>query len=250
MNPTVYTTQVIPYVRTVLQRASIALLSKEGWFAFPTESSDGRTNSQQAESQVADFLLTHPDLADTFVKKDTRKIVKKQARKEGHEEENNRAFGDIGINISRFGYEPFPCNIKIISEKNKASNNACGLTNLVGYTFSKKCNNHERVMSVLIDLDRSGYETQVPLLYGLIMLQKESKKCWTGTFDEVPTNRITPNPSNSLQIPFLEESERVSRTAAEYIMLLISKIVEYHRKKSVPLAMWHAHEASKTKKAE
>jgi len=237
MSAASYTTQVIPYVRSVLRRVNTALLSKEGWFAFPTQSSDGRTNSQQGEHQVADFLMTHPDLSDTFVKKD--------AKRGADDEEDNRAFGDIGIDISRFGYEPFPCNIKIISETNKAGNNACGLTNLVGYTFGKKCHNHERVMSVLIDLDRSGYETQVPLLYGLIMLQKESKKCWTGTFDEVPSPRIGTNPSNPLQIPFLGESERVTRTSAEYITLLISKIVEYHKKKSAPLAMWHAHEASK-----
>ena len=231
-----YTNEVIPHVRSVLKIINNVLLSKEGWFLFPSENSDGRTNSQQGESQVAEYLLNHQSLSGLLVKKDVKKGKVT--------DEDNRAFGDISIDLSKFGYDkPFPCNIKIISESNKAGNNACGLTNLIGYTFSKKCSSHDNVMEILIDVDKSGYDTCVPLLYGLIMVQKEGKKCWTGTFDEVPDKCIGTNPSNPLQVPFL--TDRVSRTNKEYITLLIKKIVEYHTKKSRPLAMWNEYQLSK-----
>lgn len=231
-----YTNEVIPYIRSVLTRVNEVILSKEEWFIFPSDSSDGRTNSQQGEAQVAEFLLNHSSLSGVFVKKDTKKGKST--------DEDNRAFGDISIDIRKFGYDkPFPCNIKIISESNKAGNNACGLTNLIGYTFDKKCSNHDSVMRILIDLDTNGYDMHVPLLYGIIMLQKESKKCWTGTFDEVPEKYIGTNPSNPLQVPFL--IDRVSRTNKEYIELLIKKIVEYYTKKSKPLAMWNSYQMSK-----
>lgn len=235
MLPTSYSEQT-SHVRSVLTKISDALLSKEGWFHFPTESSDGRTNSQQGESQVAEFLLNHPSLSGLLVKKDVKKGKAT--------DEDNRAFGDIGIDISRFGHnKSFPCNIKIISETNKAGNNACGLTNLIGYTFGKKCSNHDDVMRILIDTDKNGYDNCIPLLYGLIMVQKENKKCWTGTFDEVPEKFIGTNPSNPLQVPFL--TTRDSRTNKEYITLLIKKIVEYHTKKSKPLALWSEYQLSK-----
>jgi hypothetical protein len=231
-----YTTKVIPYVRDVLQKTNDMLLSRDGWFLFPSDSSDGRTNSQQGESQVTEFLLNHPSLSCFFVKKDVRK--------DNSTDEDNRAFGDIGINISQFGYDkPFPCNIKIISEGNKAGNNACGLTNLIGYTFGRRCTNHDSVMETLIYVDKNGYDDTTPNLYGLIMLQKENKRCWTGTLDEVPDKFIGTNPSNPLQVPFL--TQRVSRTNKEYITLLINKIVEYHTKKSNPLAMWNKYQMSK-----
>ena len=230
-----YNSEVIPYVRSVLSKIDQALLSKEEWFVFPSDSSDGRTNSQQGEHQVAEYLLSYPTLFELLVNKDAKKKAK---------DEDNRAFGDIGIDITRFGYEKsFPCNIKIISESNKCGNNACGLTNLIGYTFNKKCSNHDNVIEILIDVDKSGYDNYVPLLYGLIMVQKENKKCWIGTFDEVPEKYIGTNPSNPLQVPFL--TDRVSRTNKEYISLLIKKIVEYHTKKSRPLAMWNSYQVSK-----
>jgi hypothetical protein len=100
-------------------------------------------------------------------------------------------------------------------------------------------------MKALIDIDRAGHDSCVPELYGLIMVQKEKKNCWTGTFDEVPSHRISTNPSNPLQVNFLGETERVSRTPVEYVGLLISKIVEYHSKKSEPFALWSAYQASK-----
>lgn len=229
-------TEEITHVRSVLAKVSDALLSKDEWFQFPSESSDGRTNSQQGESQVAEFLLNHPSLSGL--------LVKKEAKKGKATDEDNRAFGDIGINMSRFGNaKPFPSNIKIISASNKAGNNACGLTNLIGYTFDKKCSNHDDVISILIDIDKNGHDSCVPLLYGLIMVQKENKKCWTGTFDEVPDKFIGTNPSNPLQVPFL--TNRVSRTNKEYITLLINKIVEYHTKKSKPFAMWSEYQLSK-----
>ena len=229
-------TEAITHVRSVLARVNDALLSKDVWFQFPSESSDGRTNSQQGESQVAEFLLNHPSLSGL--------LVKKEAKKGKATDEDNRAFGDISIDMSRFGHaNHFPCNIKIISESNKAGNNACGLTNLIGYTFGKKCSNHDDVMLILIEIDKNGYDSCVPMLYGLIMVQKESKKCWTGTFDEVPEKSIGTNPSNPLQVPFL--TNRVFRTNKEYIALLINKIVEYHTKKSKPLAMWNSYQLSK-----
>lgn len=239
-----YISEVIPYVRSVMNKINEALLSKEIWFAFPSESSDGRTNSQQGEPQVAEYLLNHPTLLGLLVKKDAKKANSTNKKADECEDEDNRAFGDIGIDISRFGYEKsFPCNIKIISEGNKAGNNACGLTSLIGYTFNKKCSNHDSVIEILIDVDKSGYDNYIPLLYGLIMIQKENRRCWIGTFDEVPDKCIGTNPSNPLQVPFL--TDRVSRTNKEYITLLIKKIVEYHTKKSKPLAMWNSYQSSK-----
>ena len=234
-----YTIEEVAHVRSVLKRINDTVLSKEGWFTFPTESSDGRTNSQQGECKVAEYLLNHPALSGFLVKK----ANKDKSESDSEDEEDNRAFGDIGIDLSKFGHEPFPCNIKIIAEKNKAGNNACGLTSLVGYTYGDKCRNHKRVMEVIIEVDKKGYDT--PLLYGLIMVQKEKKKCWTGTFDEVPAARIGTNPSNPLQVPFLSETERVSRTAQEYNALLVKKIVEYYTKKSQPLALWNSYQQSK-----
>ena len=51
-----YISEVIPHVRSVMNKINEALLSKEIWFAFPSESSDGRTNSQQGEPQVAEYI--------------------------------------------------------------------------------------------------------------------------------------------------------------------------------------------------
>lgn len=230
-----YINDVIPHVRSVLAKSQEALLSKEGWFEFPTVSSDGRKNSDQGEPLVSEYLLNHPSLSGLLVKKDTKK---------GLDDEDNRAFGDIGIDLTRFGYDkPFPCNIKIISETNKSGNNACGLTHLIGHTFGKKCSNHDTVMEILVEVDKNGYDAVTPLLYGLIMVLKERKSCWTGTLDEVPERHIGTNPSNPLQVPFL--TSRVSRTNTEYIALLIAKIVEYHTKKSRPLAIWNSYQMSK-----
>lgn len=258
-----YSRIIIPHARNVLKKISDVLNTKEGWFIFPNSSSDGRRNSQEGEDHVANYLLTHPSLTGLLVKKDLKscphgnKIISPDQRpgsdsvKKGitditdnTDNTDNRAFGDIGINLKKFGYdEPFPCNIKLISECNKAGNNSCGLINLIQYTFQRPCTNHDKVMDILVDIDKSGYEKITPLLYGIIMVQKENKKCWVGTFDEVPEKSIGTNPSNPLQIPFL--TDRVVRTEKEYITLLINKIVEYHTKKSRPLAIWNAYQNSK-----
>jgi len=236
-----YNTEVIPHVRSVLKNIMDVLLSKEEWFSFTSKSSDGRNNSQQDEPQVAEFLLHHPSLSGLLVKKSTTKATKKKSG----DEEDNRAFGDIGIDISKFGYtEPFPCNIKIISEKTNSGNNSCGATKLIGYTFSKKCSNHNEIMKIIISLDKDGYNDVIPLLYGLIMVYKESKRCWTGTLDEVPEDCISTNPSNPLQVSSF--TERVSRTSKEYITLLKEKLITYYKKKSEPLAMWSEYQLSKT----
>lgn len=237
--------EAIKHVRKVLAKVNDVILAREDWFDFSTDSSDGRRNSMTSEPEVANYLLHHPALVGLLSKKEEKKKNKKKTDDDTScVDENNRAFGDIGIDISRFGFaEPFPCNIKIISESNKAGNNSCGLIHLIGYTFQTPCNNHDKVMEILVDVDKSGYTDTVPLLYGIIMVMKEKKKCWTGTFDEVPAKCIGTNPSNPLQIPFL--TERVSRTSQEYITLLINKIVEYHMKKSKPLAIWNTYQASK-----
>jgi len=234
-------TAAIAHIRSVLRGIEKTLLEKSTWFSFSKESSDGRVNSQKDEPQIAEYLLTHSDLKDLLVKKSLKKPSKKSSKED---DEDNRALGDIGINLKAFGYdEPFPCNIKIISEKNTAGNNACGLIPLIAYTFNKSCRNHEDVMDVIIELDSSGYDTVLPHLYGIIMVQKENKKCWVGTFDEVPTKSIGTNPSNPLQVPFL--TDRVARTPKEYIDMIITKVVEYHTKKSAPLAKWNAYKTKK-----
>ena len=143
--------------------------------------------------------------------------------------------------MSKFQVGHFPCNIKIISETNKSGNNACGLIPLISYTFQKPCKDHEAVMKILVDIDTNGFDSS-PYLYGIIMVQKENKKCWVGTFDEIPHALIGTNPSNPLQIPFLKDTDKVSRSEKEYIALLIQKIVEYHTKKSAPFAIWTTYQ--------
>ena len=238
MSEIIYTyADIIAHVRTVNLIIEEVLLEKTDWFPFTTESSDGRRNSMQSETMVADYLLKHPKLIWLLTQKSTKSSKKATANKE---EENNRAFGDIGICLKQFGItEPFPCNIKIISSANKAGNNSCGLTSLIAYTFNTTCSNHDSVMETLISLDTNGYSDVVPRLYGIIMVMKERKNVWVGTFDEVPEKCIGTNPSNPLQICFL--TEKVSRTSSEYIEMLISKIVEYYEKKSKPYAMWIKH---------
>ena len=226
--------EAITYCRTVLSIIEKVILDKEQWFNFTKNNSDGRKNSQDDESPVVEFLLNHPLLKE--------KLVKKAFKKDSNNEDN-RAFGDFSICLKDYDFEPFPCNIKIISEKNSAGNNTCGLINLMKYTFDRPCSNHVDVMKILVDIDKKGYDTLVPNLYGIVMIMKEKQKCWVGTLDEVPDKYIGTNPSNPLQIPFLES--RVSRTSKEYITLLISKIIEYHKKKSEPLAIWHAYQESK-----
>jgi hypothetical protein len=185
---------------------------------------------------VAEFLLNHPSLSGL--------LVKKEAKKEKATDEDNRAFGDIGICLERFGIKtPSPCNIKIISEKTKSGSNSCGPTRLVAHTFSKKCSTHNDIMKILISLDKDGYDDIVPQLYGLILVQKENKKCWAGTLDEVPAKCISTNPSNPLQVSSF--TDRVSRTNKEYITLLKEKLIEYYKKKSEPLAMWSDYQLSK-----
>lgn len=235
--------EAIKHVRDVLRKINDAILAREDWFDFTTDSSDGRRNSMTSEPEVASYLLNHKSLSGLLVKKEEKKKEKKKTDDNTCADENNRAFGDIGIDISKFGYsEPFPCNIKIISESNKAGNNSCGLIHLIGYTFQKPCSNHDNVMEILVEVHKSGFRDTTPFLYGIIMVMKEKKKCWTGTFDEVPAKNIGTNPSNPLQIPFL--TERVNRTNQEYIQLLIDKIVEYHKKKSKPLSIWNDYQTS------
>ncbi len=238
--------EVIEHVRAVLSKINTVILEYDGWFDFTTDSSDGRRNSMASEPIVANYLLNHPSLTGLLVKKEEKSKNKKTTTADDIScvNENNRAFGDIGIDISRFGFaDAFPCNIKIISEDNKAGNNSCGLIHLIGYTFQKPCNNHDNVMEILIALDKKGYSETVPLLYGIIMVMKEKKQCWVGTFDEVPAKCIGTNPSNPLQIPFL--TEKVKRTNQEYIAMLIQKIVEYHEKKSHPYIIWKKYQDSK-----
>ena len=232
----------VSYVRDVLKIIENVLLDKSDWFPFSKDSTDGRTNSQKDESLVTNYLLNHSDTKDLLVKKSGKKSGKKST-----EEENNRAFGDISINLSKFEEENFPCNIKIISETNKSGNNACGLIPLISYTFQKPCKDHENVMNLLVDIDENGFNSNLRL-YGIIMIQKENKKCWVGTFDEVPDAFIGTNPSNPLQIPFLKESDRVERSDKEYINILVHKIVEYHTKKSAPFAIWSKYQSIKASK--
>jgi hypothetical protein len=236
---TIYTyNDVIAHVRNVNKLIEEVLLEKPVWFPFTTESTDGRRNSMQSETMVADYLLKHPKLIWLLSQK-----ASKSQKKTKEFEENNRAFGDIGICLKHFGImEPFPCNIKIISAANKAGNNSCGLTSLIAYTFNTTCSNHDNVMETLISLETAGYSEVVPRLYGIIMIMKEHQKVWVGTFDEVPEKCIGTNPSNPLQICFL--TERVARTSSEYIAMLIAKIVEYYEKKSKPYAMWIKHKQS------
>lgn len=211
----------VKHVRWVNAKIEKAITEKPDPFDFTKKWSDGRTNSLEGEDVVADYLLNHPDLAGLLVKKD----------------EDNRAFGDIGIDMSKFGWsKSVPCNIKIIAQKNRAGNNTCGLVPFIKHTFDRPCCSHEDAVKVLIDVDRKGYDAIVPNLYGFIMVQKETNKCWIGTFDEVPDDCILVNPSNGLQVPFL--TSRVERTSAEYIQMIIRKIVEYHTKKAEPYRLW------------
>jgi hypothetical protein len=272
----------IAHVRDVLRKTERVLSEMSPWFDFTKGSTDGRINSLNDEDKVTQFILAHPDIKEFYVKKEekevkkvkkSKKSTKKRSKETADEEqsdecekngengengekeekeENNRAFGDIGIDLTTFGSkEPFPCNVKIIAEANRSGNNSCGLIHLVGYTFQRRCSNHDRVMEVLIDLDKirekgeHGFGDIEPQFYGIIMVMKEKRECWLGTFDEIPEKYIGTNPSNPLQIPFLKPTDRVSRTDAEYIDLLIKKIVEYHTKKSRPLAIWNDYYNSK-----
>jgi hypothetical protein len=242
MTEPIYTyNDIISHVRKVNSTIEAVLLEKSEWFPFTTESSDGRRNSMQSETIVADYLLKHPKLVWLLCQKASKTQKKRLSIRK--DEENNRAFGDIGICLKKFGInDPFPCNIKIISASNKAGNNSCGLTSLIAYTFNTTCSNHDNVMETLISLETQGYSEVVPRLYGIIMVMKEHKNVWVGTFDEVPEKYIGTNPSNPLQICFL--TEKINRTPTEYIELLISKIVEYYEKKSKPYAMWIKHKQS------
>jgi len=234
-----YTSQVIPYVRFVLRRIEDALASKEEWFPFSNKSTDGRTNSCVSEPLVTEFLLTYPSLSGVVVRKQGKKSKKgKKAKKnvsteEESTDEDNRAFGDIGIDISKFGYkEPFPCNIKIISDSTKSGCNSCGITRFIGYTFGKKCSSNNDVAKILLDIDRDGYDSCEPFLYGLILLSKEDKAYWVGTFDKLPAECITTNPANPLQIKF--PTCKVSRTHKEYIRLIHDKTMESYHKRAEP----------------
>jgi hypothetical protein len=214
--------EVTEYIRSVLRAIEEVILQKSPWFNFSKSSTDGRTNSQQSEHMVTDYLLNHPSLTDLLVKKSAK------AKAEG---EDNRAFGDIGIDLSFMGIrEPFPCNIKLISEDNASGNNSCGLTTLISYTYGIKCASHPAVAKALCKLDKEGYEGVHPRLYGLIMIKKESPSCWAGTFDEVPAEQISTNPSNPLQVTF--PKRRIERTEEEYMRLLFEKVREYNYKKS------------------
>lgn len=258
----------IAHVRDVLRKTERVLSEMSPWFDFTKGSTDGRINSLNDEDKVTQFILAHPDIKEYYVKKEAaKKKAKKSTKKrskakvesldeeqsdECDEKENNRAFGDIGIDLTTFGSnKPFPCNVKIIAEANRSGNNSCGLIHLVGYTFQRPCSNHDRVMEVLIEFDKKrdkgtrGFDDTEPQLYGIIMVMKEKRECWLGTFDEIPEEHIGTNPSNPLQIPFLKPTDRVVRTDAEYIDLLIKKIVEYHTKKSRPMAIWNEYYNSK-----
>lgn len=220
------------YIRGVLRAVEEVILQKSPWFQFSKSSTDGRINSLQSEDTVTDYLLNHPSLTDL--------LVKKAPKSASAEEEDNRAFGDIGIDLTHFDIqEAFPCNIKIISEKNSSGNNSCGLTTLISYTYGIKCASHPAVARALCKLDKEGYEGVHPRLYGLIMIKKEKPECWAGTFDEVPAEQISTNPSNPLQVTF--PKRRVERTPQEYMRLLFEKVREYNYKKSEAALIFRAY---------
>lgn len=232
--------EALTHVRAVLKKTNNFLLEKKEWYKFIKKSNDGRTDSTSYEHLVTDDLLS--GLPGQFVKK---------ATKTESEEENNRAYGDISIDLSKFGCEPFPCNVKIISKFNKSGNNSCGLTGLVSHTFKQRCLNHDEVAELLTkfdDLFDKGDTTFIPNLTGIIMCLKEEQKCWTGTLDEVPTKRISTNPANPLQVSFLSETDRVSRTYHEYISLLWAKIDESYAKRGSPAVKIALYRASKEAK--
>ncbi len=223
--------EITEYIRGVLRAIEETINMKTPWFEFSRTSSDGRINSLQSEDIVTDFLLKHPSLEGLLVKKATKTKA---------DTEDNRAFGDIGIDLSHFNiHEPFPCNIKIISEKNSSGNNSCGLTTLISYTYGIKCASHPAVAKALCKLDKEGYENIHPRLYGLIMIKKETPACWVGTFDEVPAEQISTNPSNPLQVTF--PKRRVERTEKEYMRLLFEKVREYNYKKSEAALIFRAY---------
>jgi hypothetical protein len=237
--------EVNSYIRSVLKKTEEAFKSKSTWFEFKQKSTDGRLNSIDNEHEVTEFLLSEPSLAGIYVKKASKAKSKKKANAD---EEDNRAFGDIGIDLSQFGIkEPFPCNIKIISEDNKSGNNSCGLTTLISYTYQIKCSNHTSVVNALIQIDSEGYEKYDPQLYGLIILKKEKQECWVGTFDEVPWAQISTNPSNPLQVSF--PRTHVDRTKEEYMHLLFNKVKEYYYKKSEPALLLREHERMKEERS-
>ena len=203
---------MLAHIRTTLSKIEKAILAHPTWFEFSKKRNDGRLNSIEDEDVVANYLHGHPDLAGLLVKKS----------------DDNREFGDFGI----AGAVAVPCNIKVISDSTTSGSNSCGPTKLIGYTFQRPCRDHNAIARIMNDLESKGYDTFEPSLYGLVLISKETKKCWIGTMDELPADCISTNPSNPLQITF--PSSRVSRTSKEYIALLISKLDEYYEKKGKP----------------
>lgn len=185
-------------------------------FDLNTENKDGRRNSQNDQNIVTEALM---------------KAFPTVIREECPE---GRELGDIYI-LDK------PWNIKVVNESDGQSNNMAGIVALTKYIFSaEKCNKRDHLPAILLNTPQD----HVLQKYGLIIVGKQTGKCWVGYLDQIPAHNIRVNPSNSLQISWPEK--HIERTNEEYRKLIESKIVELMEKWAEPFKVF---EREKEKRA-
>ena len=185
-------------------------LENRNMMTLCTSDDDGRLNSIYDENTIADYIT---DFFDIVIKRG-----------------KGRELGDIWLDMSPFNLPDLPINIKCVSERPGQRNNLFGLPRFFNYTFDdSSCISKVNIATTL----KTTPPDKLLNKYGLVIVSKDSTKCWVGTFDEVPDSDINTNPSNDFQ--FSWPSQRITRTNEEYRNMLTTKLEELFEKMAEPL---------------
>jgi hypothetical protein len=176
---------------------------------------DGRLNSIHDEDTIADYIL---EFFGTVIKRG-----------------KSRELGDLWLDMSPYNLSDLPINIKCLNEKPGQRNNLFGLPKFFAYTFDDQtCSSKVGVAKTV----KTAPQDKLLNKYGLVIVSKDSPKCWVGSLDEVPDPDISANPSNDFQLAW--PSSRVSRTNQEYREMLTTKLHELYKKMAEPLKVFES----------
>jgi len=194
-----YTKFIYSFIEKILSESDILLSSK---FI------DGRDNSRRDEHIIADVII---EKLGNFIKKSS----------------DTRSIGDIYIDMSVFGVDDIPINIKSVYKRKNQYNNAFGLSSFIGYTYNKPCRSNISICDVI-----SNYNEKELNKYMFIIYSKNTRDVWIGTFDQIANEDICINPTNGIQIKF--PTKKVYRSDLNYHEMLINLVGDFFKKRAEP----------------
>lgn len=201
----------IKIVFTLLQNH----LEKRSTLPLCNTMEDGRLNSIHDEDTIADYIL---EFFGTIIKRG-----------------KSRDLGDLWLDMSPYNLQDLPINIKCLNEKPGQRNNLFGLPKFFAYTFDDPgCSSKVGVAKIV----KMAPQDKLLNKYGLVIVSKDSQKCWVGTLDEIPDLDINANPSNDFQLAW--PSSRITRTNEKYREMLTTKLYELFKKMAEPLKVFEA----------